>query len=292
MIFRPLLLLTFLSLVLLVGCGDGLSGNATGRNASDMKALHGELSQFVETFAIYGDLHSDFKVRSEESLKLAETLVVQIDELIETADPGSLLTQNELREMRGSITDDDGIKKSIQNLKIDRDDIMGNVLSSIKSDIEYYMTQSSEEPDRSLNLTTLEERLSLLGLLNGQISQLKTLYGDLSGIREDLPAIVLRQLPPINTMVMPHVFVGVAKVNGDFAPVGTKVTAWTDGYNAPVGTSDVVSNGLFTLIANQHGTILQSGQTLLSFKIGGKDTVQTRKWVEGGGTQDVLLETN
>jgi hypothetical protein len=291
MIFRPLLLLTFLSLVLLVGCGDGLSGNATGRNASDMKALHGELSQFVEAFTIYGDLHSDFKVRSEGSLKLAETLVVQIDELIETADPGSLLTQNELREMRGNITDDDGIKKSIQNLKIDRDEVMGNVLGSIKSDIEYYMTQSSEEPDRSLNLTTLEDRLSLLGLLNGQISQLETLYGDLSGIREDLPAIVLRQLPPINTMVMPHVFVGVAKVNGDFAPVGTKVTAWTDGYNAPVGTSDVVSNGLFTLIANQHGTILQSGQTSLRFRLGGKNTSQTRKWEEGGATGTVLLET-
>jgi hypothetical protein len=104
--------------------------------------------------------------------------------------------------------------------------------------------------------------------------------------------VALLPLPAANNRILPHVFVGEARINGKFAPLGTKVTAWADGYDAPVGLSDVKSNGLFALTANQHGTILQSGQTLLSFKIGGKDTVQTRKWVEGGGTQDVLLETN
>ena len=35
MLFRSSVLITLLSLVLLVGCGDGLSGSATGRNVAE-----------------------------------------------------------------------------------------------------------------------------------------------------------------------------------------------------------------------------------------------------------------
>jgi hypothetical protein len=104
--------------------------------------------------------------------------------------------------------------------------------------------------------------------------------------------VALLPLPAANNRILPHVFVGEARINGKFAPLGTEVTAWANGYDAPVGTSDVKSNGSFVLNAKQHGTILQSGQTLLSFRIGGKDTVQTRKWEAGGATPAVLLETN
>jgi hypothetical protein len=104
--------------------------------------------------------------------------------------------------------------------------------------------------------------------------------------------VALLPLPAANNRILPHVFVGEARINGEFAPLGTEVTAWANGYDAPVGTSDVKSNGSFVLNAKQHGTILQSGQTLLSFRIGGKDTVQTRKWEAGGATPAVLLETN
>jgi len=104
--------------------------------------------------------------------------------------------------------------------------------------------------------------------------------------------VALLPLPADNNRILPHVFVGEARINGKFAPLGTEVTAWANGYDAPVGTSDVKSNGSFVLNAKQHGTILQSGQTLLSFRIGGKDTVQTRKWEAGGATPAVLLETN
>ena len=103
MLYRSLVLITLLSLGLLVGCGDGLSGSATGRNVSDMEALQEELSEFARTLAEINDYHAIFEVLADESLVLADDLVAQIDELIETASPGSLFTPNELREIHGQV---------------------------------------------------------------------------------------------------------------------------------------------------------------------------------------------
>lgn len=103
--------------------------------------------------------------------------------------------------------------------------------------------------------------------------------------------VVLLPLPSRDTMKRPHALVGVAKINGASAPTGTKVTAWVDGYDAPLATADVILGGSFTLLVEQHGSVLIQGQTSLILKIGDKPTSQTIRWVEGGA--DVInLEIN
>jgi len=82
MIFRPLLLLTLLSLGLLVGCGDGLSGSAIGRNVSDMESLQEGLSEYAEGLTQINSYHNEFEVLADESLVYADYLVAEIDELI------------------------------------------------------------------------------------------------------------------------------------------------------------------------------------------------------------------
>jgi len=84
------------------------------------------------------------------------------------------------------LTYDYGLREAIQDLKVDRDAVMGEVLDSIKSDIEYLMTQSSEEPDLSLQLTTDEHIQGLFDLLEAQKRELDDLYEEMFGIRERL----------------------------------------------------------------------------------------------------------
>jgi len=86
------------------------------------------------------------------------------------------------------LVDDYGLKEAIQDLKVDRDTVVGEVLDSIKSDIEYLMTQSSEEPDLSLQRTTDEHFQVLFGLLEAQKVELAAFYDHLSDIREELEA--------------------------------------------------------------------------------------------------------
>ena len=101
---RSLVSVAFLSLALLVGCGDGLSGSATGRNVSDMAAFQEGLSELAESLAQFNAYHSDFETMADQSLVLADDLLAQIDELIDTADPESPFTADELREVRDRIT--------------------------------------------------------------------------------------------------------------------------------------------------------------------------------------------
>jgi len=83
------------------------------------------------------------------------------------------------------LTYDYGLKEAIQDLKVDRDAVMGKVVDSIKSDIEYLMTQSSEEPDLFLQRTADEHFQRLFYLLEAQKVELDDLYINLSGIRDD-----------------------------------------------------------------------------------------------------------
>jgi len=104
--------------------------------------------------------------------------------------------------------------------------------------------------------------------------------------------VSLQPLPPVSSNVQPHVFVGVARIGGQIAPIGTKVSVWVDGYASPVGTADVTGTGSFTLFAKQHGSILISSQTSLSFRIGDKVTSVTSVWELGGATPNLDLQIN
>ena len=96
--------------------------------------------------------------------------------------------------------------------------------------------------------------------------------------------INLLPLPPVSTQIQPHVFVGVARIGGQIAPIGTQVSAWVAGYAGPVGTADVTGTGSFVLLAKQHGSVLLSSQTSLSFRIGDNVTAETSVWEVGGAT--------
>jgi len=98
------------------------------------------------------------------------------------------------------------------------------------------------------------------------------------------PVPALLPLPPVSTQIQPHVFVGVARIGGQIAPMGTQVSAWVDGYSDPIGTTDVTGTGSFVLLAQQHGSILVSTQTSLSFRIGDNATIETDVWELGGAT--------
>ena len=97
----------------------------------------------------------------------------------------------------------------------------------------------------------------------------------------DVQPVVLQPLPSMNSRVTPHALVGVARINGEPATTGTKVTAWVDGYDSPLATSEVTVGGSFTLTIPQYESILTSGQTSISFKIGDKIVPQTNKWISG-----------
>ena len=94
----------------------------------------------------------------------------------------------------------------------------------------------------------------------------------------------LLPLPPVSSQIQPHVFVGVARIGGQIAPIGTKVSVWVSGYASAIGTADVTGTGSFVLLAKQHGSILVSSQTSLSFRIGDKVTSETSVWELGGAT--------
>ena len=94
----------------------------------------------------------------------------------------------------------------------------------------------------------------------------------------------LLPLPPVSSQIQPHVFVGVARIGGQIAPIGTKVSVWVSGYASAIGTADVTGTGSFVLLAKQHGSILVSSQTSLSFRIGDKITSETSVWELGGAT--------
>ena len=145
MIFRPMLVLTLLLLALLTGCGGGLSGSATGQNASDTEALQERLLYVADVLNEINGYHNEFEDLANESLVSADDLVAQIDELIDMGDQVDPSTLEELIENREELTSDMGFIEVIQNLKVERDAVMGEVLESFKSDIEYYMAQSSED---------------------------------------------------------------------------------------------------------------------------------------------------
>ena len=104
--------------------------------------------------------------------------------------------------------------------------------------------------------------------------------------------VVLKPLHPIDKMIKPHVFLGVAKINGVAAAEGTKITAWLDKYEAPGGTAGVKLSGSYSMLVQQHGSVLISDVTPLIFKIGDKTTLQTATWVSGEGTESFDLEVN
>ncbi len=76
--------------------------------------------------------------------------------------------------------------------------------------------------------------------------------------------------------IPPHVFIGMAVLNGLEALVGTVVTAYIDG--VVQGSTTVRDGGAYTLVVNQ------STGTGLTFKIGSLNAAETSTWEQGGGT--------
>ncbi len=89
-------------------------------------------------------------------------------------------------------------------------------------------------------------------------------------------------MPVRNSSELPHVFVGAVTIDGAPAPNGSDVTVWLAQFDAPVGVA-IVSDGKYSVLANQHGSESFVGQTLI-FKINGQNSGETGVWERGGAT--------
>ena len=94
-----------------------------------------------------------------------------------------------------------------------------------------------------------------------------------------LPATVSAQRLP------PHVFVGVAMIDGAAAPEWTTVSAWAAGAEA-ASTTTTGAGGDYTLIVDQ-GDNSFAGETV-TFLVGGMNADQSAEWMQGGGDELTL----
>ena len=86
--------------------------------------------------------------------------------------------------------------------------------------------------------------------------------------------------------VPPHVFIGVAAIDGQGVSDGTIVTACIDGN--PVASTQV-SNGRFLVIIEQRTPALNSKE--ITFSIDGLDANETAVWTQGGADELNLSAT-
>ena len=89
-----------------------------------------------------------------------------------------------------------------------------------------------------------------------------------------LPTTSLAQRAP------PHVFVGMALIDGASAPNGTVLTAWVDGREVASAT---VMGGNYSLIVDE-GDSTFAGKTVF-FRLGNSNAAETAIWFEGGGDE-------
>ena len=85
----------------------------------------------------------------------------------------------------------------------------------------------------------------------------------------------------------PHVFVGIALLDGEAVPDGTTVTAWVDDDEV---ASTTVGGGSYTLVVDQ-GDLSFAGKTI-SFRVDGNDAGQAATWTQGGGDELTLTATS
>ena len=99
-----------------------------------------------------------------------------------------------------------------------------------------------------------------------------------------LPSSLGVPFPVADQSVLPHVFVGTAKLNGVPAPDGTVVSAWVEGLSEPLAESVIASNE-FSILVNQYGSGSLEGETVV-FKVDGWIADIEGIWTSGGA--DVL----
>jgi hypothetical protein len=91
-----------------------------------------------------------------------------------------------------------------------------------------------------------------------------------------LPATVSAQRLP------PHVFVGVAMIDGAAAPEGTTVSAWVAGAEA-ASTTTTGAGGAYTLIVDQGDNSF--AEETVTFLVGSMNADQSAEWMQGGGDE-------
>ncbi|MCH8989084.1 MAG: hypothetical protein IIA92_09775, partial [Chloroflexi bacterium] len=84
-----------------------------------------------------------------------------------------------------------------------------------------------------------------------------------------------------NPMAQPHVFTGIARIDGNTASEGTPITAWVDGYRA--GSAVVNENRYVILVKQPEGKSFDGKKVF--FKIGEVVADETGRWLLGGGDE-------
>jgi len=139
-----------LILFLLMACGDGLSGSATGRNAVDMEHLEDELSLVSENMAALNEENSGLMELIEANRAYSDDLVIRAEELSDTT--GEEIQDSLLRD-----------RASIQIASDESNRIVSELLELIKSDLEYLLMQSDKEVNPELERASGEDFNEILG---------------------------------------------------------------------------------------------------------------------------------
>ena len=153
---RPLVfVLPTLSLILLLlmACGDGLSGRATGDNVADMERLEDQLSLVSENMAALNEENSGLMELIEDNRAYSDDLAIWAEELSDTT---SEEIQGSLSDGRAQLERD---RASIQIASDASNRIVSELLDIIGSDIEYLLMQSGEE----VEMTSREDFNEILG---------------------------------------------------------------------------------------------------------------------------------
>ena len=187
-LFRIPMLLAALCVILLMGCGDGLSGSATGQNATRTEALQQELAAMARDLDDLNTYYSGLEFEVDETLSFARRLMVLSEDMVSKAGDHRPETALALDESRQSLS---RIENSLFDLIESRERTIGELLSLVTIDITYALASYSNE-EAGIEPASTDERFEgLFKVLSNQEAESSGLLDQLFDIENNLTTMDL-----------------------------------------------------------------------------------------------------
>lgn len=176
--FRIPMLLAALCTILLIGCGDGISGSALGQDPKLAEALQIELADTAKDITVLAEYYNDTELQGKEILDFTQRLVSISENLaVRTSDAGPE-TLIRLEETRRTLWQ---IENSLNEIIDSRERLIGELLDLITSNItdtvDWYSTGKIENNPVSSNEKSNELASSLDELRTTVIDISNQLFG-------------------------------------------------------------------------------------------------------------------
>jgi hypothetical protein len=185
------MVLAALCVILLIGCGDGLSGSATGQNATRTEALQEELAAMARDLDDLNTYYSGLEFEVDETLSFARRLIVLSEDMVSKA--GDHRTENALAldESRQSLS---RIENSLFDLIESRERTIGELLGLITVDITSVLASYSNE-EAEIKPASAERFEGLFKVLADQEAESSGLLDQLFDIENNLTTMDLAPSP-------------------------------------------------------------------------------------------------